>query len=170
LTVFNCTLGTVPTQGDRFAAFRAQIQRRREELGLNYGEAAQRAGITGQRWRTIEIGYETKGGVQIPANPRRSNIIKMARAVEIPIEDALRLAGEEPLRRVEAQQLSERPRDELKAIINELPEDQIRALLHVAQTMQSPPTNHPATGRGRRIKPGAGEIPSQREDRSGGDL
>jgi transcriptional regulator with XRE-family HTH domain len=138
LHVFASTLQTVTTEGDPLAAFRARLRSCREELGLNYEQAAKRAGITGQRWRNIEIGHEIKSGVRIPANPRRSNLIKMARAVEIPVQEALQLAGMATLSTTESRQITEQPRNALKALINELSEERVRALLHVAQTMTDP--------------------------------
>jgi transcriptional regulator with XRE-family HTH domain len=126
------------TESDPLAAFRDQVRRCREELGLNYVEAGRRAGISGQRWRNIENGYEIKSGVRIPANPRRANLIKMAKAVEIPVQEALQLAGMATLSTTESRQITEQPRNALKALINELSEERVRALLHVAQTMTDP--------------------------------
>jgi transcriptional regulator with XRE-family HTH domain len=164
LAVFGCTLDDVTTESDPLAAFRVNLKHCREELGLTYEEAGKRAGISGQRWRNIENGYEMKAGVRIPANPRRGNLIKMARAVEITAEEALSLAGQGPLKPVEVRQLSERPRAELKQLINELSEDQVRALLHVALTMHASPSNPETANRGVRVTPGSGKIPEQRDD------
>jgi transcriptional regulator with XRE-family HTH domain len=138
LTNFHCTLQAVPTESDPLSAFRAELKHYREALGLTYAEAGKRAGISGPRWSTIERGYELKAGVRIPANPRRDNLIKMARAVEIPLQAALHLAGLDALRPMESRRISEQPRDELKQLINELSEERVRALLHVARTMTDP--------------------------------
>jgi transcriptional regulator with XRE-family HTH domain len=137
LTIFGCTLQTVTTESDPMAAFRAQLQRCREELGLTYVEAGKRAGISGQRWRTIETGYEIKAGMRIPANPRRDNLIKMARAVEIPIEEALRLAGQEPLRDIESRRITGNPRQELTQLISDLPAPDVQLLLDLAQRLST---------------------------------
>jgi transcriptional regulator with XRE-family HTH domain len=126
------------TERDPLAAFRAELKHCRENLGLSYVEAGTRAGISGPRWSNIERGYEVKAGVRIPANPRRDNLIKMARAVEIPLQTALHLAGLGALRPIESRRISEQPRDELKQLINELSEERVRALLHVARTMTDP--------------------------------
>lgn len=134
------------TESDSLRAFRAELKRCREELGLTPTEAAERAGISAQRWSTIERGYEIKAGVQIPANPRRDNLIKMARAVEIPVDEALRLAGLGGLTAVESRRITDNPRRELARLIVELSEARIRALLQVARTMQDPNATEPITG------------------------
>jgi transcriptional regulator with XRE-family HTH domain len=137
LTIFGCTLQTVTTESDPLRAFRAALARSREELGLSPAEAAERAGISGQRWQSIERGYEIKAGIQIPANPRRDNLIKMARAVEIPVEEALRLAGKEPLRRIESQRITDNPRRELSRLVTDLPEADVTLLLDVAKRLST---------------------------------
>jgi transcriptional regulator with XRE-family HTH domain len=135
LTIFGYTLEGVTTEGDPLRAFRAALARCREELGLTYVEAGQRAGISGQRWRSIEIGYEVKAGNQIPANPRRDNLIKMARAVEIPVDEALRLAGLAGLTAVESRRIADNPRRELTRLITDLPEPDVQLLVDVAKRL-----------------------------------
>jgi transcriptional regulator with XRE-family HTH domain len=156
------------TESDPMLAFRAELQRCREELGLTYVEAGERAGISGQRWRTIETGYELKAGNRIPANPRRENLIKMARAVEIPVEEALRLAGLAPLRHVESQRITDNPRRELTRLITDLPEDDIRLLFDIAKRLSKDHGPNPTVRYTHRIVDTPQEnlpsgIPSRRE-------
>lgn len=127
------------TESDPLRAFRAALKRCREELGLTPTEAAERAGISAQRWSTIERGYEIKAGIRIPANPRRDNLIKMARAVEIPVDEALRLAGLAPLKAVESKRLTDSPRRELTKLVTDLPEPDVRLLLDVATRLSTDP-------------------------------
>ena len=146
------------TESDPLVAFRAELKHCREELGLTYEEAGRRAGISGQRWRNIEIGYELKSGNRIPANPRRSNLIKMARAVEIPVQHALQLAGLEALKPIEERRVSQQPRRDLKLLIDSMPEDTVVALLGFLATMRDPNAGpDPAT------KAVEGEIPPPRD-------
>lgn len=138
MTVFGCTLDTMATESDPLSAFRVQLKRCREELGLSYAEAGKRAGISGQRWRNIETGYEVKSGVRIRANPRRDNLIKMARAVEIPVQHALNLAGEKGLDQAEVRRISNQPRRELNQLLNDLSGEQVEGLLHFVRSMTDP--------------------------------
>ena len=135
MPVFTRTLRGVTTESDPLKAFRTELAKCREELGLTPAEAGERAGISGQRWRTIEIGYELKAGNRIPANPRRDNLIKMARAVEIPVADALRLAGLGELTAVESRRITDNPRRELTRVITDLPEPDVQLLLTVAKRL-----------------------------------
>jgi len=125
----------VATDSDPLAAFRVELKRCREDLGLTVYEAGELAGISGQRWRTIEIGYEIKAGNKIPANPRRDNLIKMARAVEMPVTEALRLAGMGALTPVESRRITDSPRRELARLITDLPELDVQLLLDVAKRL-----------------------------------
>lgn len=84
---------------DRFAAWRAEVKRRRELVyDLNYRQASARTngGMSDQRWRNLENGFETRGQNRNPANPSRAGVIAIARALEWDLADALALAGFEP--------------------------------------------------------------------------
>lgn len=48
------------------------------------------------RWRQIEAGFESKGGLQIPVNPKPETVVWMCRAVDADPEEGLRLAGFAP--------------------------------------------------------------------------
>lgn len=170
LPVFTRTLQTVTTESDPLKALREQLKLCREELGLSYEEAGRRAGISGQRWRVIEIGYEIKAGNRIPANPRRDNLIKMARAVEIPVADALRLAGLGDLTAVESRRITDNPRRELTRVITELSEPDVQLLLTVAKRLCPDPAGpDPAARYTHRIvetplEPGTPHIPASRNN------
>lgn len=135
---FACRLPDVTTQSDALAAFREELKRLREAAGLSYAEAGRKAGISGQRWRVIEAGYEQKAGVQIPANPRRDNLIKMARAVGMPVSEALRLAGMATLTTAESCRVASDPRKELTLLMATMPESRLWLLVHVARAMVDP--------------------------------
>jgi transcriptional regulator with XRE-family HTH domain len=72
------------------------MQERRERLLISRARAARRAGISPARWSQIENGYESKGGVIIPANPGRVTVYRIAEALNWPLADALHTAGFEP--------------------------------------------------------------------------
>lgn len=160
MAVFGCTLQTMTTERDRFAAFRVELKRHREEAGLTPAQAAKKAGISSQRWANIERGYELKGGIRIPANPRRDNLIKMAKAVDMPVPHALGLAGEKTLDQAETRRISNQPRHELHQLINDLSVEQIEGLLHFVRTMMDPQ----ATAAGGVVYRTPLELPDQRED------
>ena len=50
----------------------------REGAGLSIREAARRAGVSESHWRHVESDYESKGGMQLPVNPRPRKIAQMA--------------------------------------------------------------------------------------------
>lgn len=59
--------------------------------------AAAIAGISEGRWRQVVTGIQKAGrGVEVPARPRRTTVIQMARAVGVPVNQALEAAGFEP--------------------------------------------------------------------------
>jgi hypothetical protein len=82
-------------EGDQFAAFRRKMKRLRLEAGLKANAAARltRGGISGQRWRNVERGYEVRGQVRIPANPSPDTVAAIARALNWEQDDALAVAG-----------------------------------------------------------------------------
>lgn len=133
MPVFTHTLRPM-ADTDPLASFRAELRRHREELGLNYRQAAGRAEITGARWSSIERGWEIKtGGVRIEANPHRNTMIKMARAVGWPVDEALALAGKPPLTAAETNWTSHDHREELRQLTESLSDAQVRALLYVGR-------------------------------------
>lgn len=156
------------TESDRFAAFRVELKRFREEAGLTSAQAAKSAGISGQRWANIERGYEVKAGVRIPANPRRDNLIKMAKAVGMPVQQALQLAGEKGLDQAETRRISNRPRHELHQLINELSVEQVEGLLNFVRAMTDPQAA--ATGSDYHTEEieGPVDLPDQRDNDNGG--
>lgn len=146
------------TEQDPLAAFRTELIRRREGRGLTHAEAASIAGLSTQRWSNIERGWEVKQGVQIAANPRRSNLIKMAMAVDWPIEDALRTAGLESSPHPEVTPAAD-PREELTDLIDGMSIPQAWALLHVARLMKNPGASVPTDRSPRVLLEGADDAP-----------
>jgi hypothetical protein len=140
LTVFHCTLHTVATESDPLAAFRAELRRRRLECGFTFAEAERAAAgrITAQRWSRVEEGIERKSGKEIPANPSRRNVIRMATALGWDVNDALQLAnmGSQTVPERTAAELV----DELARIADTLPVPQRRLLLLLARSMADPAT------------------------------
>jgi hypothetical protein len=72
-----------------------------ELLALHRGntsvrKAAARADISEGRWRQIEAGYESKGGMRLPVNARPETVAAMARAVGADVSVALKLAEHDP--------------------------------------------------------------------------
>jgi transcriptional regulator with XRE-family HTH domain len=65
----------------------------RETAGLSKRAAAGRAGISEGRWRQITRGFQPAGEHQIPANPKKDTVARMARAVRANVLVAQRLAG-----------------------------------------------------------------------------
>jgi len=80
---------------DRLAGFRARMRTLRTEAGLSANAAAARSGrgISAQRWRSIERGYEVRGGIHITANPTRDTVAAIARVLGWDLGEALGLAG-----------------------------------------------------------------------------
>lgn len=150
------TLPSMDTDSDPLAAFRTELTVRRTAAGLNYSEAARRAGITPERWSTIERGFEVKGTVRIPANPRRRTLLRMAEAVEWSAAEALAVAGHTALTTTETgSTASVDARVELVRLLPALSDSRARALLYVAQAMQDPQTHVPA-GEGAAVPTQAG--------------
>lgn len=117
------------------AAFRTELRRRREQELLSYADAARIAGITPERWSSIERGYEVKNGMRIPANPRPGTVVKMAGAVSWSSREALESAGMPvPARKADRPD----PRTELTDLLASMSEQRVRALLYVALTMRDP--------------------------------
>lgn len=128
----------MPAENDSLARFRVRLASLRNALDLSPAEAAERAGgLSGQRWRDIERGYEVKGGTEISANPRRRTLIKMAQAVNWDPDDALRTAGLPGLRPEESRRASG-PVRELIELAAKLPEQCVWALVYTARVMTNP--------------------------------
>lgn len=89
------------TTTDQYAAWRAEITHRRETRGYSAKQAAARAGISDQRWRNLERGYEVKAGTHLTANPSRLTVVKMAQALRWDVAEALAEAGFDPPRLTE---------------------------------------------------------------------
>jgi len=63
---------------------------------LSIREAARRAGISENRWRQVEAGYQTvRKGVRVPANATAATLASMARAVGL-TPDRLEAEGQRP--------------------------------------------------------------------------
>lgn len=60
---------------------------------LSKREAARLAGISEGRWRQVVTGKQKAGDVIVPVNPRANTVAAMARAVEVPVDEALAAAG-----------------------------------------------------------------------------
>jgi transcriptional regulator with XRE-family HTH domain len=126
---FAWKLRGVATDRDPLDAVRAKLRDCREYRGLNYEEAGRRAGISGQWWRVLENGQQ---------NITRTRLIAMAKAVEWPPNEALKLAGMPTLIPTEAHQLAGDPRERLTELAARLSDARVRALLYVARTMVDP--------------------------------
>jgi transcriptional regulator with XRE-family HTH domain len=124
------------TNSDPLQEFRTELIARREALGWTTSEAAERAGITQQRWAHIERGWEIKQGVRINANPRRATVLKMARAVRWTPDEALKAAGFPPTPRRDVERLD--AWKALRSYWQALSEPQRWALVYTAATMVSP--------------------------------
>lgn len=148
------------TESDPLAGFRTELRRCRELLDLTHAEAGRRAGITGARWSAIERGYEIKNQTEIPANPRRSTLMKMARAVGWAPAEALRLAGYRPLAERERERSDQR--DDLWAQLQEswpgLTPTQQTLIVALVTSMRHPQI--PLQVSIREVTSGAGEIPT----------
>lgn len=73
--------------------FGSFIRAAREGKRLTIRAAAKAAGISEARWRQLEAGYQTVGGVRVPAVPKARTARLMADAVYVSPERACELAG-----------------------------------------------------------------------------
>lgn len=73
------------------------VEAARKQRRLSVREASDRAGISEGRWRQLVKGYQSAGGHQVPAHPRDTTVMGMARAVGLDVNEALALAGLAPL-------------------------------------------------------------------------
>lgn len=135
---FACTLRSVTTESDPMDAVRAEMKRRREELGLSPTEAGHLAGITGQWWRCLEAGSYVREGNEMPARITRKRLIRIARGLRWDVNEALAMAAGQPLSRREAEQNI--VINELARIAAVLPAPQQRLLLLLAKSMLDPMT------------------------------
>jgi helix-turn-helix protein len=122
----------VAAESDPLAAFRAELCARREREGLTYNEAARlvRPKFSGQRWRELEQQSNTFA--------RRPTIIKLARALGWDPAQALALAGERTLAPAAPRPAPDDPRQELRALVDDLTDIQVLALLYIARVMKDP--------------------------------
>lgn len=78
--------------------FGNMVRNRREELRLSREQLAALAVISEARLRQIENGWQhVRGGGTEPTRPRRSTVLKIAAALELPLNGALLAAGYEPV-------------------------------------------------------------------------
>jgi transcriptional regulator with XRE-family HTH domain len=157
------TVPSCATLGNVSALFGQELRRRRELLRLSRSRLETLSGVS-----ESQIGnLETRG-----ATPQRATVLDLAVPLRWPIDEALELAGQAPLRSDEQAMLNQpdlghpgTARRELLRIIETLSDDQVLALLHVVRTFraQANPAQS-ATGRGVRVTPGSGKIPEQRDD------
>lgn len=126
---FAWKLRGVATESDPLRAVRAKLSDYRQLRGLNFEEAGERAGISGQWWRILETENQ---------NITRRRLITMAKAVEWPPNEALKLAGMPTLIASEVHALAGDPREQLVTISAKLSDARVRALLYVARTMIDP--------------------------------
>lgn len=72
----------------------ALLEQARARKNLAKREAARRAGISEGRWRQVVTGVQKAGpGKTIPVRYRANTVVAMARAVEVPVDQALHAAG-----------------------------------------------------------------------------
>lgn len=124
---------------DHYTHWRAEITHRREHRGYSAAQAASHAGISSQRWRNLERGYENKAGTTITANPSRLTVVKMARAVGWDPAEALAEAGFDPPRPHELDRSHTRTRDDLDEYWAQLSEPDRAMLLSLAGRLANDP-------------------------------
>lgn len=61
--------------------------------GTSKRQAARDAGISEARWRQIVTGRQRQSGIDVPVNPKRETLIKMANAVGADVNKVLIAAG-----------------------------------------------------------------------------
>lgn len=75
----------------------ALLENARTHLKISKREAARRAGISEARWRQVVTGLQNTRDRGTPSNPRAVTVAAMARAVDLDPDEALRVAGLDPL-------------------------------------------------------------------------
>jgi hypothetical protein len=150
-------------QGQTFAQ---RVKQRREELELSQPQAADRANLGVDTWRTVERGYKARKGIGPETGSHRSDRItvrKIARVLGWQPEQALRWAGYDDELPTEPPAGPD-PREQLSEILNALTQEQARALFHFVRVMMD--TGNDAKGsvyRTEKIETPV-ELPGQRED------
>lgn len=91
---FACEVGAVAEQ--RLTPLGKLLEDARGEMSKR--QAAKNAKISEARWRQVVTGRQRQSGVDVPVNPKRETVIRMARAVEADVNEALNLAGYEPIK------------------------------------------------------------------------
>ena len=69
------------------------IRQARKNRGLSIRGAAKVAGLSEGRWRQLEAGEESRGGVVLPTRPRVTTILRIADALETNRQELCLLAG-----------------------------------------------------------------------------
>lgn len=165
MTVANCgTLRTMPT------AFGSELRRRRESRldRISRSRLARLSGVSESQISNLETQE---------VEPHRPTVIALAAAVpNWDIDDALHIAGYEPLTDTERAEMAapaQDPRDEITEILPRLTDSRALALLYVARSMLDAETRVPAAFAGTRVVlqegPGVAEpSAAERATRQGG--
>lgn len=84
-------------EAQRWTEFGHFLVEQRERLGLRRRDAAKRAKMSEHDWRALEIGYrEEFGGVRVLPNPAADVLERMARALELPVDELVSRIGPRP--------------------------------------------------------------------------
>jgi transcriptional regulator with XRE-family HTH domain len=89
-------------------AFGEWIEQRREHAGLTVGELAERAGVSRVWLQVLRKGGRRIEGEWRPPNPKNDALARVARALDVPVEEMFARAGRDaaPSTREEAQETS----------------------------------------------------------------
>ena len=74
-------------------AFGGWIEQRREHAGLTVGELAQRAGVSRVWLQVLRKGGRRIEGQWRPPNPKSAALARVARALDVPVEEMFARAG-----------------------------------------------------------------------------
>ena len=74
-------------------AFGEWIEQRREHAGLTVGELAERAGVSRVWLQVLRKGGRRIEGEWRPPNPKSASLARVARALDVPVEEMFARAG-----------------------------------------------------------------------------
>lgn len=76
--------------------FGRELRAARSRAGLSIRRAAKLAGVSEGRWRQLESGVQSVGGVPVAIRTKPETAVKVAAVVALPADRALTLAGFDP--------------------------------------------------------------------------
>lgn len=107
-------------ESQRWVDFGRWLAERREENGLSLEEAAINSDVPEDIWRDLESGLkETFGGIKVLPNPSTDVLEKVARCVDVSIEEVIRHAGRRPGPARPGAQTAE-PEDDRTALVRKI--------------------------------------------------